>query len=129
MVSTMKEQDLQDMANKVAGEFQTEPDFEVFMKAWSKQFLESSLEGEMDDHLGYEKPEARGKSTRKKHEEKARVSGTGNSHNGKTSKRIRSKHGELEIDAPHDRNGPFEPKVIAKRQSRTHGIDDKILFL
>ena len=33
MVSTMKEQDLQDMANKVAGEFQTESDFEVFMKA------------------------------------------------------------------------------------------------
>ncbi len=48
MVSTMKEQDLQDMANKVAGEFQTESDFEVFMKARSKQFLESS-EGEMDD--------------------------------------------------------------------------------
>ncbi len=65
MVSTIKEQDLQDMANKVAGEFQTEPDFEVFMKAWSKQFLESSLEGEMDDHLGYEKHEARGKNTRK----------------------------------------------------------------
>ena len=129
MVSTMKEQDLQDMANKVAGEFQTESDFEVFMKAWSKQFLESSLEGEMDDHLGYEKPEARGKSTRKKHEEKARVSGTGNSRNGKTSKRVRSEHGELEIDAPRDRNGSFEPKVSAKRQSRTHGIDDKILFL
>ncbi len=71
----MKKQDLQDRANKVVGEFQTESDFEVFMKAWSKQFLEFSLEGEMDDHLGYEKHEVRG-------------SGTGNSRNGKTSKRI-----------------------------------------
>ncbi len=116
MVSTMKEQDLQDMANKVIGELQTELDFEVFMKVLRKQFFESSLEGEMDDHLGYEKHEARG-------------NGTGNSRNGKTSKRIRSEHGELEIEAPRDRNGSFEPKIIAKRQSRTHGIDDKILFL
>ncbi len=33
MVSTMKEQDLQDMVNKVAREFQTESDFEAFTKA------------------------------------------------------------------------------------------------
>ncbi len=43
MVSTMKEQDLRDMANKVAAEFQTESDVEAFTKAWSKQFLESSI--------------------------------------------------------------------------------------
>ena len=55
--------------------------------------------------------------------------GSGNSRNGKTSKRIRSEHGDLDIDTPRDRNGSFEPKAIAKRQTRTHGIDDKILFL
>ncbi len=65
MVSTMKEQGLQDMANKVTGEFQTESDFEVFMKVLRKQFFESSLEGEMDDYLGYEKHEARRRYTRK----------------------------------------------------------------
>ncbi len=49
MVSTMKEQDLPNMVNKVVGEFQTESDFEVFAKVLRKQFFESSLEGEMDD--------------------------------------------------------------------------------
>ncbi len=45
-VSTMKELELRDMANKVAGEFQTESDFEVFTKARCKQLWESALEGE-----------------------------------------------------------------------------------
>ena len=116
MVSTMKNKALRDMANRVAGEFQSETDFEEFTKALRKQFWESTLEGELDEHLGYEKHESRGH-------------GTGNSRNGKTPKRIRSEHGELDIAAPRDRNGSFAPKAIAKRQTRTRGIDDKILFL
>ena len=116
MVSTMKNKALRDMANRVAGEFQSETDFEEFTKALRKQFWESTLEGELDEHLGYEKHETRGH-------------GTGNSRNGKTPKRIRSEHGELDIAAPRDRNGSFAPKAIAKRQTRTRGIDDKILFL
>ncbi len=48
----MKEKDLRDMANKVAREFQTESDVEAFTKARSKQFRESALRGEMDNHLG-----------------------------------------------------------------------------
>ncbi len=66
MASTMKEQDLQDMVKKMVGEFQTESDFDAFLKALHKEFFESSLEGEMDDHLGYEKHEARGKPCRVK---------------------------------------------------------------
>ncbi len=69
----MKEQGLRDRVNKVVAEFQTEPDFDAFTKARSKQFRESALEGQLDDHLGYEKHEARekarGKSTGKKHGE------------------------------------------------------------
>ncbi len=99
----------------MAREFQSETDFEEFTKALRKQFWESTLKGELDEHLGYEKHETRGH-------------GTGNSRNGKTPKRIRNEHGELEIDAPRDRNGSFAPKAIAKRQTRTRGIDDKILY-
>ncbi len=116
MVSIMNDKQLKKLANKVAGEFQSEWDFEEFTKALRKQFWESTLEGELDVHLGYDKHEARG-------------NGSGNSRNGKSSKRIRGEHGELEIEAPRDRNGSFEPKAIAKRQTRTRGIDDKILFL
>lgn len=116
METTMKDKDLRAMANKVAGEFHSESDFEAFTKALRKRFWESTLEGELDDHLGYEKHESRG-------------NGSGNSRNGKSPKRLCSEHGELEIDAPRDRNGSFEPQAIAKRQTRTRGIDDKILFL
>ena len=44
-----------------------------------------------------------------KNEEDARGNGTGNNRNGKTSKRIRSEQGELEIEAPviaTDRSNP-----------------------
>jgi transposase-like protein len=97
MVSTMKDQDLQDMVGKVVEEFKSEADFEAFTKALRKQFWESTLEGELDDHLGYEKHSARG-------------NGTGNSRNGKSAKRIRSEHGELAIEAPRDRNGSLSSK-------------------
>ncbi len=48
----MKEQDLRNMANKVAAEFPTESAVKVFTKARSKAFRESTLEGEMNNHLG-----------------------------------------------------------------------------
>ena len=51
MVSIMTDKKLLDMANKVAGEFNSEEDFEEFTKALRKQFWESTLEGELDDHL------------------------------------------------------------------------------
>ncbi len=63
MVSTMTDKDVQDMVGKVAGEFKSEADFEAFTKALRKQFGESTLEGELDDHLGYEKHSARGNGT------------------------------------------------------------------
>ena len=116
MATAMKDKDLHDIASKVVGEFKSEKDFEEFTKSLRKQFWESTLEGEMDDHLGYAKNDSRG-------------NGTGNSRNGRSSKRLNSENGELEISTPRDRRGTFEPKAIEKRQSRTRGIDDKILHL
>jgi len=92
------------LASKTLIEFKSEEDFEEFTKSLRKQFWESTLEGEMDDHLGYEKNESRG-------------NGSGNSRNGKSRKRLNSEHGELEIDTPRDHNGTFDPKAISKRQS------------
>jgi len=70
----------------------------------------------MDDHLGYEKNDPKGNNS-------------GNSRNGKSRKRLKSEHGDLEINTPRDRNGTFTPQVIGKRESRARGIDDKILYL
>jgi len=63
MATAMKDKDLHDMASKVVGEFKSEEDFEEFTKSQRKQFWESTLEGEMDDHLGYAKNDSRGNGT------------------------------------------------------------------
>src|SRR4051795_11360572 len=37
--------------------------------------------------------------------------------------------GELKLETPRDRNGTFEPQLIAKHQRRLSGFDEKILAL
>jgi transposase-like protein len=76
--------------------------------------IQSMLEAEMDNHLGYA-PYERTDNL--------------NSRNGKKSKTIRSKYGEMEIDVPQDRNSSFEPKVVEKRQKDISGIEDKIIAM
>lgn len=116
MVEQVNEKDLNKLAEKLMNELKTEGDVDAFSKVLRKQFWEATLEGEMDDHLGYTKNDPSG-------------NGSGNSRNGKTRKRLKSEQGALEIEAPRDRNGTFEPEAVGKRQSRVKGIDDKILFL
>lgn len=61
------------------------------------------LEGEITDHLGYDKHE-RG------------ASADGNPRNGSRSKTVLTKVGPVTIDVPRDRAGTFEPRIVAKRQ-------------
>ena len=70
----------------------------------------------MTDHLGYEP-----------HQEPP--GGAGNTRNGSTRKTLVTEHGPVEIDAPRDRDGAFEPQLVRKRQRRFEGFDDKILAL
>lgn len=78
--------------------------------------IEQILEAEMEEHLGYEKHSVAGNNT-------------GNSRNGYGKKTITSDYGECEIAVPRDRNGEFEPKIIAKRQTRTDEIEQKIMTM
>jgi len=78
--------------------------------------IEQMLEAEMDEHLGYEKHSVEGNNT-------------GNSRNGYNHKTIISDYGESEIVIPRDRNGEFEPKVLAKRQVRTDEIEQKVMAM
>lgn len=86
------------------------------LKDLKKRLIERALDAEITDHLGY------GKHSPEGH-------GSGNSRNGKNSKRVIDGDGEFEIDVPRDRNGEFEPKLIRKRQVRLPGFDDKVLSL
>lgn len=71
------------------------------------------LEGEMDAFLSEEKD-----------------SGKSNKRNGRTSKRVVSSSGPLQISTPRDRNGDFEPELVGKRQrTLSSGLDDQIIAL
>ena len=82
----------------------------------TKRVLESALEGEITDHLGYEKHDP------------ARA-GSGNSRNGVRAKTVLTEVGPVEIEVPRDREGSFEPQIVKKRQRRLTGVDEMVLSL
>ncbi|RLT87430.1 MULTISPECIES: IS256 family transposase [unclassified Ketobacter] len=86
------------------------------IKEITKRALESALEGELTDHLGYEANDPSGRNS-------------GNSRNGRTSKSLQTTDGELNLQVPRDRNGSFEPQIVRKRQRRLEGLDEKIIAL
>lgn len=82
----------------------------------TKQVLETGLEVEMEDHVGYEKHAAGGRNG-------------DNSRNGTRSKTVITEIGPVEIDVPRDRDGSFEPKTVKKRQRRLDGVDSMVISL
>jgi hypothetical protein len=53
----------------------------------------------------------------------------GNTHNGKSQKTLKGEFGELELETPRDRKAAFDPKIVAKGQTRWTGFDDKIVSM
>jgi len=84
------------------------------IKQITKRALESALEGELTDHLGYEPHEPAGRKS-------------GNARNGRNRKTVKTAEGDLQIEVPRDRNSTFEPQIVRKRQRRLEGLDDKII--
>ena len=82
----------------------------------TKMVIEGALEGELDDHLGYEKNDPAGRNG-------------GNSRNGRRAKTVLADTGPVEISVPRDRDSSFEPKILAKRQRRLTGVDDMVISL
>ncbi|WP_419196580.1 IS256 family transposase [Actinacidiphila glaucinigra] len=82
----------------------------------TKRVLESALEGEITDHLGYDKHDPAG-------------AGSGNSRNGVRSKTVLTDVGPVEIAVPRDREGSCEPQIVKKRQRRLSGVDEMVLSL
>ncbi len=87
------------------------------LKQLTKTVLETALNEEMTEHLGYEKHDPAG-------------AGSGNIRNGTRSKTVLTEHsGQVEIDVPRDRAGTFEPQIVRKRQRRLSGVDEVVLSL
>jgi len=107
----MKKSDIQALAREAAKTIKTEQDLNNFSKMLKKITVETALNAELDDHLGYDRHEA---------------SETSNSRNGYSSKTIISDDGTFEVDIPRDRDASFEPQLVKKHQTRLTAMDDKI---
>jgi putative transposase len=87
------------------------------LKHLTKTVLETALNEEMTEHLGYEKHDPT-------------EAGTGNIRNGTRAKTVLTDTtGALEIDVPRDRAATFEPQIVKKRQRRLLGGDEVVLSL
>ncbi|WP_420448366.1 IS256 family transposase [Candidatus Palauibacter sp.] len=86
------------------------------LEALTKRVVERALEGELTDHLGYEKHAREGRNG-------------GNSRNGRTRKRVKTDTSEFEIEVPRDRDSTFDPKFVRKGQRRLGGFDEKVIAL
>ena len=82
----------------------------------TKQVLETGLEVEMEEHVGYPKHAVEGRNH-------------GNSRNGTRSKTVITEIGPVEIDVPRDRDGTFEPLTVRKGQRRLDGVDAMVISL
>ena len=87
------------------------------LKQLTKTVLETALNEEMTEHLGYGKHDPAGV-------------GSGNIRNGTRAKTVLTEvTGQVEIDVPRDRAGTFEPQIVRKRQRRLNGVDEIVLSL
>jgi transposase-like protein len=78
--------------------------------------LQTGLEVEMTDHLGYERHAAVGR-------------GSGNSRNGATAKTVTTEIGKVALDVPRDRNASFDPQTVRKGQRRLDGLTGNVISL
>src|SRR5664279_3791504 len=87
------------------------------LKSLTKTVLETALEEELSEHLGYDKHDPVGRNL-------------GNSRNGYRSETVVTDAcGEVEIAVPRDREGSFEPQIVAKRQRRLTDLDQLVISL
>ncbi|WP_428637245.1 transposase, partial [Shewanella sp.] len=112
----MDQDKLKALAAELAKNVKSEKDLGELTQQLVKLTVETALNAELDDHLGYEKHSPRGR-------------GSGNSRNGSSKKRLKSQHGEVEITTPRDRNSSFEPQFVRKGQTRLTQMDDQVLYL
>ena len=101
-------------AKEAAKSIKTESDLNDFRQMLTKVTVETALNAELDEHLGYEKNSH---------------SPSGNKRNGSSSKKLKTEDGQFSIEAPRDRDGTFDPQFVKKRQTRFTTMDDKILSL
>ena len=92
-------------------------DIQQLFRETIAEFMESGLDAEMDEQLGYERYDVQGKET-------------DDSRNGHSKKTLRTSFGDTTIQVPRDRKGEFEPAILRKNQtSISQDVEAKIIFM
>jgi len=87
------------------------------LKQLTKMVVETALDEEMSEHLGYDKGDQAGRNR-------------ANSRNGKRTKTVITDNaGPVEIVVPRARDGTFEPVIVPKRARRLSDLDAVVLSL
>ena len=107
---------LKALALELAKGLKTPADLNALSAQLTKMAVEAALNVELTEHLGYSAHAVQGRNS-------------GNSRNGSTPKTLKGNHGEIIINTPRDRDGSFEPLLVAKGQTRFTAMDDQILSL
>ena len=100
-----------------AANVQSMDDIQNLFKETIAEFMEGSLESELDEALGYEPYDVKNKAT-------------DNSRNVHSKKTLKTSMGSVEVDIPRDRNGEFEPQILKKNQtSISQDMENKIISM
>ena len=91
-------------------------DVHEFVKMLTAETIQTALDAELEDELGYSKYDYRNKET-------------DNSRSGYSRKKVQGNMGEVEIEVPRDRKGEYEPELVKKHQTDISSIEDKIIYL
>ncbi|HEY0751931.1 MAG TPA: IS256 family transposase [Chitinophagaceae bacterium] len=96
-------------------QFKSKEEFQSFFNDLFKQGVEEMLQGELDDHLGYEKYGRNGNKS-------------GNNRNGSYSKKVKTESlGDMVLNIPRDRNSEFSPQLIPKGQRMSDKLEEAII--
>ncbi len=99
------------------GELRSEADFKEATRGMFKSMLQTMLQAEMEEHLGYEKHDYENKKTT-------------NSRNGNSKKFIRTdSFGKVELEIPRDREGEFDSNLIPKHSRVLGGMENQIISM
>ncbi len=88
------------------------------MKELFSDVLQTVMEAELEDKLGYEKSERVSPNDEK--------TVSKNYRNGYSNKAVKTQLGEVDVKIPRDRNGEYEPQIIGKYDRNADGMEEKI---
>ena len=92
-------------------------DIQQLFRETVAEFMESGLDAEMDEQLGYDRYDVQGKET-------------DDSRNGHSKKTLRTSFGDTTIQIPRDRKGEFDPVILRKNQtSISQDVEAKIISM